>query len=371
MKLESKPEVYSFSKLSVYQQCSEKYKLTYIDKLRVYKLSKSTIIGELLHAALEVYLVDSKHKFIDIFEQTSKAIFLKSYIIKGNEEELDRLFKKLNIYSRDIKTLWKRASADYKGKYPIRTKSGGIPSNPSMTTEWKQAEVNLQLKERYQKLQESFDYISVEKEVDLVDAYTEAYILALNYVTPVEMRKTLHLEFPLSKYDYETQELINPVLMPDEYGGKEGIYLNGYIDWIGYVYFEGKERFAIIDYKSNKESINEDKLEYHGQLLAYVYAIEKLMGKEVEVIGVHSLRHKKLVLTRVNREILEIANKSVFSKHKLIAAEHFEKEHLPNSQYSSCLNSFSRECEYLQYCYPKMFNKLHPNSVSNKIESLL
>ena len=159
--------------------------------------------------------------------------------------------------------------------------------------------------------------------------------------------------------------------MPEEFGGREGIYFNGYIDWMGYVNYKGKKRFALIDYKTSKENLTEDKLEYHAQLLSYVYAVEIILGIKVEVIGVHSLRHKKLALCEVDRDILKVVNDSLFSKHKKIKDGHFYQEDVPDSQYSKCLNSFNRPCEWLSQCYPKMYNKLNPNTIDAEIERLL
>lgn len=374
IKLDTKPETYSVSKLNKYSQCSQAYKYTYIDKLRVFSLTNSTIIGSLLHDTLEIYLnKETTKSCIEVFEEQSKLTFFnRKYIQQEIEQNIfNKLFKELIEYSRDVRTLWDRASADYTGKLPIRTKDGKPPSNPLMTTGWKQAEVNLCLKERYASLVDKFIDLSTTTEVNLVEAFTEAYNLASNYIKPKEIVETIALEFPLSDYNKETQELVNPVLMPDEFGGTEGIYLNGYIDWVGYVMFEGKKRFALIDYKSSKENLTVDKLEYHGQLLAYVYAVEKLLGIEVEVIGVHSLRHKKLSLVKVDRDILQVANESLFSKHTKIKACHFTKDHLPDSQYSPCISMFGRNCEYLQYCHSKMYNKLHPEALSSQLEKLL
>jgi hypothetical protein len=374
VQLDNKPEMYSVSKLKKFGECSQAYKYTYIDKIKVYSQSNSTIIGSLLHDSLEIYLhSDNSLPFIEVFEEQSKKTFIKrKYIVENLEEAtFNKLYTQLVDYSKDIRTLHYRASADYTGKNAIRTAKGDVPSNPIMTSGWKQAAKNLNLESRYDFLKEQFTFISNLPEIDLVEAFTEAYTLSCNYETPVEIVETLHLEFPLSDYNYETKEFTNPVLMPNEYGGDSDIYLNGYIDWVGYVNFQGKKRFALIDYKTSKENLTKDKLEYHAQLLAYVYAVERLLGVEVEVIGVHSLRHKKLALTLVDREILQEANKSLFSKHKKISACQFEKDHLPDSQYSMCLNMYSRECPHLSLCYPKIYNKLHPESLSNQLESLL
>lgn len=406
--LDTKPATYSVSRLNVYKQCSEKYNLTYIQKLRVFSASNSTIAGNLLHDALEVYLrSDNTTAFIPVFEEQSKVSLVKrKFVVEHiNLTSFNKLYAELIEYSRDIKSLHERASADYTGKNAIRTAKGDVPSNPSMTSGWKAAVKNLNLDGRYRHLEDEFSQISCLDSVNLVEAFTDAYTLASNYVTPEEIVETVALEFPLSDFNYETKEFVNPVLMPDEYGGidyelislaslliegvelsfnlilyiiklvatykTKAIYLNGFIDWMGYVQFKGKRRFALIDYKSSKENLTVDKLEYHAQLLAYVYAVERLLGIKVEVIGVHSLRHKKLALALVDREILEVANRSLFSKHKQIAACHFEKEHLPDSQYSKCLDSYGKNCEYLQHCYPKMYNYLNPNSLSNQLESLL
>ena len=374
IRLDNKPDTYSVSRLKTFGQCSQYYKYTYIDKIKVFSQSQATLIGSLLHDSLEIYLhSDNSLPFIDVFEEQSKKTFIKrKYILENVDNNLfNNLYNLLLDYSRDIRTLWFRASAEYEGKNAIRTKDGKPPSNPLMTSGWKEASKNLNLDSRFYYLKNEFINISNLPEINLVDVYTDAYTLACNYEKPKEIIETLALEFPLSSYDYDTKELINPVLMPDEYGGESEIYLNGYIDWVGYVNYNGKKSFALIDYKTSKENLTEDKLDYHAQLLAYVYGVEKLLGVQVDVIGVHSLRHKKLALVEVDRDILEIANRSLFSKHISIASCHFEKDHLPDSQYSPCLNSYGKNCAYLEICHPKMYYKLHPNETLKELESLL
>lgn len=374
IKYDIKPPTYSATKLNTYSNCSQSYKYKYIDKIKAVKVSVSTIIGSLLHNSLEIYLhPDNNELFIYIFEIQSKLSLIdRKYIITEVDSNLySKLYEELLEYSRDVHILNLRASSLYTGKYPIRTKDGKAPTNPLMTSGWKEAEKNLRLSIRKSKLDKEFKEISVVPEVSIVDAFSEAYTLATLYITPKEIVRTIALEFPISDYNYDTGELTNPVLMPPEFGGSEDIYFNGYIDWVGYVYYEGKERLALIDYKTSKENLTVDKLQYHSQLLSYVYALEKLLDIKVEVIGVHSLRHKKLALCKVDRDILKVANTSLFSRHLKIKDNHFYQEHMPDSQYSKCLNSFGRNCEYLSICHPKMYNTLHPNTIDAELDRLL
>lgn len=159
--------------------------------------------------------------------------------------------------------------------------------------------------------------------------------------------------------------------MPAEFGGDEGIYLNGYVDWVGYVNFEGRQRLAVVDYKTSKENLTKDKLAYHVQLLTYAYALGRLLGQPIEVIGVHSLRHNKLVLTSVDKEIMQGATTALFSRHLGIKAGNFQKDYYPDSMYSPCLSLFGRECPFLQQCHPKMFYSLHPDALYAALEDLL
>lgn len=365
IEVSEKPEYYSVSRLKSLSVCSEYYKLKYIDKIKVPSLSGATIIGSLCHDALEYFHSDENLSFIsliEVFKFTSKKTLVERNIIHKNipSEQLDAIHTELWECALDNLSLYARASQVYKGPAPIRKKDGGIASNPTSTTGWKKAEEVLRLLSRKGTIDAEALRLNPELgEISLAGVFAEAFSICYRYHVPEEVVETIAVEFPISEYSADTGFLINPVPMPEEFGGEENIYLNGFIDWIGRVYYRGAEKLAIVDYKSSKEDMAADQVQYNVQLYSYVYAYEFLTGETVDLIGIHNLRSGRLVLVEVDREIMQTVLGSLFFKHNLIKAGMFYK-HAPDSGYSPCLSQFGKPCPYLANCYPKLYEKLNP-----------
>ena len=142
--------------------------------------------------------------------------------------------------------------------------------------------------------------------------------------------------------------------MPSHYGGEDQVLLNGYVDWIGYINYGGKEKLAIVDYKSSKEELTPDKVQYNVQLYSYVYAYEYLTGETVDLIGIHNLRAGSLVLTPIDRNKMGIVLEALFTNHLLIKHKIFQKQ-IPDTSYAKCMNMYGKICPYLEFCYPDIY----------------
>ncbi|MBD2201793.1 PD-(D/E)XK nuclease family protein [Calothrix sp. FACHB-1219] len=366
--LDFSPKYYSVSRLKTYSQCSEYYRLKYVENKYVKSISSSTLLGSLCHRVLEeLYSLDSYKDPIDLFNLLCKEVMIDVGLFDKNVSKvlLDTLVSSLISYSKDVLSLYNRASGSYIGKDAIRTKDGKVPLSPQMTSTWKDSEKAMNLPSRRDYINRLASQISDYVEnISLCEVFGESYYILSNYTVPSNLLETLYTELPISKYDEESGSLINPVLMPDSLGGEDSIYLNAFIDWIGRAVHKGKEGIAIVDYKSSKEELDETKIKYNVQLYSYVYAFEKLTGLTVDFIGIHNLRTNNLYLVDVDRNGMNITLDILFGKHKYISKELFSK-HVPDSSYSPCLSSFGKKCIYIEHCYPDLADSI---SEERKIE---
>lgn len=339
----------SVSRIKSYQECSQKYKNKYVDGIPDAGYSKATLVGSLVHEALEEYYLHKHPHVVKAFNISAiKTLQGRLFSKDADLEELDALLK---AYAIDGQSLYERASEEYKGPAPIRTKDGKVPSNALMTSAWKQSLEKLGLVEKAYAINKIVSYLcpSLPNDINIAEVYAEAYFLCGRFKEPSNVIETIHVEFPISDVRREGK-LINAVLLPQEHGGSEGKYLNGYIDKVALVNHEGEEGLAIIDFKSGGEFAKAD-IEYNPQLYSYVYAYELVTGDTIKFIGIHNIRKNNQVLIPVDREVMDRVLTNLFSTHALIKAGIFRK-HLPDSKYSKCLNSYGKPCPYLELCWP-------------------
>ncbi len=357
---DSKPEYYSISRLKTYKECSYKYFNQYIQKIKVASFSESTIMGNFIHSALE-YLYTTEDEeieyLIDALKVTSKQSLIDLRIVQ--EDEAQYLDELLWDYAEDITVLYDRASADYQGKDAIRKADGSVSTAPQMTSGWKKAEKELRLVER----RNTIDLFVRDRNLDfdgmsMCFIFSEAYNISKKYRTPKQILEVIAVEMPLSHWDESTKQIINPVPMPQEHGGNDGVMLNGYIDAICKVVINGRQYTAIVDHKSSKAAYTDNQVMYNRQMMAYAYAYEYLTGTKIDAVGINNLRENTLALSLIDRDVMIASMNSLFSIHHKIKAEEFVKE-IPEDSYSKCFNTFQKNCPYLETCYPKLAEKLN------------
>lgn len=348
-------QTFSVSRIKTYKECSQMYKLKYVDKIDSYKQSTATVSGTFLHAALE-YLYSVEDDSVQTAEEAFFVVLPQELQSLGIDKS-DQLLGELLDYYHDIKHLYDRADANYTGADAIRTRSGSVPKAPEMTGVWKAAVKSLNLDKRKYIIDSTIQSSkSGMEDVSIVDAFTKSVNIIKDYTTPVEISEMVALEMPLSEWDYKENVLRNPVPFPG--CNHPNIYLNGYIDNICKIKVGSKSYTAIVDYKSSKETFDQNIVKHNQQMLLYAAGVEAITGEPVDYIGILSFLQKELVYVPVDREIqaevIEIFNKVI---DKCVSGE-FNK-HIPDTKYSPCLSSFGGECPFLKNCWPQSYNYLH------------
>jgi len=342
---------FSVSKIKTYKECSQMFKLKYVDKLDVYNQSTATLTGTLMHATLEyLYGVEDPevNNAQDAFFKILSTEFGKIGIVS-----IESILGELLEYHEDISNLYLRASFRYRGVDAIRTGKGEVPKVPEQTGIWKSEVKRLRLADR----KELIDYtIQSGKNglelVSITDVFSKSFKLASKYSTPEEFKDILHLELPLSNWDKKTNTLINPVPFPD--CTHPNIYLNGFIDNISKVQVNGQLVTAVIDYKTSKETFNKSIVQHNQQLLLYAAGAEYVLQQPIEYIGILSLLKNDLVLVPVDKELQTEVIKGFNTVINNIINNNFVK-HYPDSRYSACLNSFNAPCPFLKNCWPQSY----------------
>lgn len=344
-----KPDSYSVSRLKTYGDCSQYYYNKYIAKDIVDGGSQSTITGSLVHTALELYYSSEGVRpsllscFIDSYQDT----LLKLRVLKEGEGSI--IGTLLEEYAKDVSILYDRASASYKGKDAIRTKSGEVPSNPSMTTTWKSMSSDMGLDSRRSFIDDYVTSSNPSADFSTTDMFSDAYNLCRLYTYPAELEDVVAIELAISSWSEEKQELLNPVLMPAGFGREEGIYLNAYIDIVS----KTGMGTLLCDHKTSREAFSAIDVEHNVQLMTYVYAYRELYGTKPDYIGINNIRAGRLsyIPTPSDSFIDEILS-TLLKNHHLIKAGIYSK-HSPEP-YSKCNSMYGKACPYLAKCWPTM-----------------
>lgn len=332
---------YSISRLKTYDTCSQFYKHKYIDNIKVEERSYYTCLGSLIHKVLEDYYRGGMESNpLDIYlKDVNKYINYIGFYKDISREAVE--------YMRGMGILYERADKDYVGSDSIRKVNGDVASTPEKTSDWKRyyQELGLDCIEgRIINLSQEFNLNTKEKTI--CDLLINSYKLLSKYTHPSVISKVEYIEFPISHLESDNN-IINPVLMPNKYGGEEGIYLNGYIDMVGR---DINGDLVIIDHKTSAEEIKAVHVGFNIQLLAYSWALEKILNEKVKIIGINNIRAGTQALAYVPEE--EERDKllnTLFNRHILITNKVFSK-HLPEIN-SPCLNMYGNPCPYLHTCW--------------------
>jgi len=352
---------FSVSKLKCYKECPQLFKLRYVDKIDTYKESNSTAIGTILHACLE-YLYGTEDDDVETAEDAFFTVISTELENLGIDKP-EAILGDLLDYHKDINQLYVRASAAYNGPDAIRTKNGSVPKAPEMTGVWKSECRRLDLTGRKTRIDDTISSSNTKlASVSITDVFSKAYILAKNYVTPNAFEEILHLELPLSQWDKNANVLRNAVPFPG--CSHPNVYFNGFIDNIAKIRVDGRSVYAVIDYKTSKETFNTNIVSHNQQLLMYAAGVEELMNIPITHVAILSLTSGDLVVAPVDKEIqaevIENFNKIIDKAFK----NDFHK-HVPDTKYSPCLSMFGGECPMLQHCWAKSYDYLFKDSLQD------
>lgn len=336
---------YSFSRITTYSKCGQMYKLRYIDGMPS-DSTTATLTGNICHEVLEELHLNGGNS-LEILVDNMESILQKRNIAvpNGYVEKLSSLF----LLQEE---LYLRASAEYDGPDAIRKKDGTVSAYPEMTGTWIKEVKRLNIDGIKIDIDNQFAFLNPELiEISISDVMTDSFNILKKYSIPESIVKTLHTELPISKE--VNGQILNQVKIPEKYVDGDDINLVAFIDWIGITKVNGKEGLTIIDYKTNKSNTNSNQVKYNAQLCIYSYAVEKVLGQKVDRIGIHHLRSNTLHLAKVDPKIVDDVMANTFNPHLSIKQGIFKK-HMPDSNYSPCLNMYGKKCPYINNCYPNL-----------------
>lgn len=371
-------ELFSFSKLDTYLECSYKYKFKYVDKVEGrFESSIETTVGSWVHDALELfYSSDSSMQPYDYFTNNWKDL-LTSYNLYDQ-------FTEFTYLASITGGLYLRARADYTGPNPLRTKTGAIATKPDMLTEFK-AEL---AKTDFYKRKAALDLKMSKKsptwrDISAVDCFCQASFLCYNYKNPEEIHEVYAVEMGLSSTTFLAADPVDPskpyqVNNTDVTTTREGPHpiwydsnkkskiisvdnkveltksslLNGYIDLVSKT---KTNKLCIIDHKTSSGDAPElYKVARHNQLLLYGWAVTTLSGEKPDFIGINHIKTGKLVMAPYDHDYAQQVVDSKIDVVKAIEAKAFIKRD-PYAYGSPCVKKLAtgtRYCPYIDLCHP-------------------
>ena len=364
---EIKPEYYSISRLKTYQSCPRYYYNKYVQNLSDQAFSSSLFTGSLTHLALEEFYKEHKKSgnpksLTHYLEEVLPSFLLQNKMC--TPESANDLAQELIGVAKTLLQLYIKADVSYVGKDSIRKADGGVASKPQATKAWKNfIQENVELNATIQLLNlELSSIIKIEinnrkGELSLVDLFSNIYYATTKYVHNPRLKKTLDVEIGISDYDYNTQAIINPLLMPTKFGGKDNVFFKAYIDLI---VEDDEGKVIILDHKTNKTPFSYDDLLYNVQLMSYVWAYQEVSGRKVDYIGINNVTiadsftnstSNSLVIREVpDKDYIERVLNNLFSVHIPIKNNYYP--FILPEPYSKCLKTFEKPCPFLGTCWP-------------------
>lgn len=363
----TKPQYYSISRLKTYQTCPRYYYNKYVQNIPDQLFSSSLFTGSLTHLALEEFYKEHKasgnpKSLTYYLESVTPSFLLDNKMC--TENDADDMAKELISVAKSLLCLYARADKSYIGTDCIRKADGGIPSKPQATKAWKtfiNDDASLQGTIQLLNLELSstvkIDTNNRKGELSIVDIFSDIYYASTKYYHNPRLKKTIEVEFGISNYDSESQSLINPLPMPEKFGGNDDFYFKGFIDLISE---DEQGKLIILDHKTNKTPYSHEDLLYNVQLLSYVWAYQEVTGRKVDYIGINNVTiantftntySNSLVIREVPEPgyIQRLLN-NLFSVHIPIKNGYYPFT-LPEP-YSKCLKTFERPCPFLGTCWP-------------------
>ena len=360
----------SHSQLGTYEKCSEMHYREYVLKKRKRVESDSFLIGDMCHKSLEAYYRGQVEIPLDAL--------MDLWAEKLDKMGVGHFEPALRALTEDMRHLFARARADYTGPDPIRTKENKVPSNPSMTTEWKKTVEKLRLNERREEVDQDILRALNDHafwQVSFSNCYAESIDIIDGYRDPNQIMAVEYVEFPISQREFEknpdgsmvfgadrkpvVKSIINPVVFP----GLHGWLFNGFIDLAAVMRPELGGGVLLLDHKTSKgEAPSPIAVTHHDQLLKYAWAWNELFGSWPSHIGINHLRSKTCVAVPVNQEL---AKRAVERSQTLVAAQELgvHVKHDPFAYNSPCLQlksdgSASSHCPHFEDCHPEAAKSL-------------
>jgi len=294
-------ETVSYSKISLYQQCAEKYRLKYLAKEEAKEYSEKYICleeplikGSLAHSIIEYFLggMDKEDAIAIGLTNWVRDICLIEAIEGEPEGDEGVNIHWLEQYAKGCGGLMMRCSEGYNGEDKIRKKDGGIYSDPmhptygSKTFKSEYRALNLDQYKSYVDNQACRANNSF-KRMSLSDIAAEATSFAYLFELPEVVTKVNTIEYNLAE---------QPVLFND---GKS--YWNGLLD----TEYETAEQAIIInDHKTEKEKRNPEDVAFDLQLNSYASVRYEQTGKLADYIAITHLKSNEVIASATSPAIV-------------------------------------------------------------------
>lgn len=348
----------SFSRLSTYQDCSQRYYWKYIEAAEEQEAVQEHFIkGSLAHYCLEEALTGTD--VLEAFDMILESWVTDNCRLKITDDaavmrEGEAIhIPTLRLYAQKVSDLLLRAAPNYIGPDPIRKADGKPPENVlAYPTKSFQEEMNAAyLYDDKSALDIAATRINKDfLELSLANIAAEGLFLARNFETPSWFKETVAIEYPLIS---ETNQY-KPVKFTDD------IYWNGAIDWI---FKTVTDELVIADHKTSKKCPEGQDVLWHPQLNLYAGIYYEQHGVLPDYLAINHLVTNQIVMARPDpvvvgqtfeyfQEIQKAINSGVFTKH---FPTEFDS---PCVKYDYKTARVKYTCPYIQRCWKHFYEDL-------------
>ena len=308
------------------------YEHKYILKTPHSKVSEATLLGSLLHAALEDFYLNRRASLLESFDSLDE--FCLNSMGLGRGFSSSQLWKMMKSFAERTEELHFRASKNCKVN-PIRKSNGDVAAKPKQTSAWQAASESLGLQALSADIasETMICFPDLPFDFSLGDVFSQARFLAKNFVPPAEIAEVLHVEFKINARPPEPHSDVD---------------ILGFIDLVAR---DSEGRLMIIDHKSWSEQTTEHFVRHNTQLHLYAFGFQQMTGEYPDFLAINELKTNRLILAPFDHSLMEILLERFFSLIPLTQQSTFPG-HSPDTMYSPCFNQFNKPCPFLNHCWP-------------------
>lgn len=334
----------SFSRLSLYSKCSQRYSYKYIQPNPIPEPFQDYFAkGTLVHSALELFLIDKAPTVENAFYDALVSWLEKEQLDFG--DDFLELFQMLLAYAE----VAHKATKDYQGADAIRNKGGDIPKDvwsfpPAAFTQALAAA-------GVPSLRMAFDNAAAMqndkwRSISVVNMLGAAAYMVLYFKKPSWLKRTLAVEMPFSNTE---DDLV--VFLQDE---RFLTYFDGFIDWVAE---SNDDKLIIADHKTGKTKPTPQDVLHHPQLNMYAYFYHEVYGRWPDVLAINHMLTHEYIFAQVDVDIVQSVVSYFRGIQKQIKQSSFVR-HLPTEYNTPCIRkdyktgAVVESCPYLERCWP-------------------
>jgi ATP-dependent helicase/DNAse subunit B len=357
--MSSETPTLSFSALTTYEKCPEKYRKKFLEKDKGIQLPRDYfLIGRLAHKIVE-YILKENTSLSDAYT-LALPVWLQEMGFDIESDFGSGLYGQLFKYAWEFGQLLHRASPTYLKEDRIRKKDGSVLSDaykfPSkdLKKEYEDLDLDILRQDIDDEISRRYQYYTL---LSISDCAAQGLSYAANFQTPDWVKETVATELALD--------------VTDKIGNNEWRMI-GYIDWLVKTV---DDDFMIVDFKTGKSKPTQDEVLWNPQLILYTLLYYIQFSEPVSCAAIYHLPSGQIEPVEISNKIVEDILDHYGRMADRIKDQQFHKR-FPTEFNSPCVDrDFKTKdvkgiCPYLDQCWPKYINDIQDEEVVRAIREI-